>query len=334
MKKLLLITGIVLLAIILIAIGVLYWASTGRLSAAEYQQGFIHELPDVPAGEPDGRYTIITYNIGYCSGLTNNSGYNASEEQYEKNIQTILNSLGKIAPDFVGTQEIDFDSARSYHRDESRLLAEGLGLRYRADTPNWDKAYVPWPYWPPSAHFGGMYSGHSVASRFPIVSQTKVTLPMPEENPFWYNAYYLDRIIQIVEVKIGEQPLVILNVHLEAYKRPTREKQAVVVAETVKKYMDKPLILLGDFNARPPWKTKETTLATILAVEGLHKEFPKEAYESGNEAQYFTSSSGNPKSSIDHVFYNDKIRFVSARVLQDAGMGSDHLPVMMEFEIP
>ena len=89
---------------------------------------------------------------------------------------------------------------------------------------------------------------------------------------------------------------------------------------------------MGDFNARPPWQTRvETTLATILAVEGLHKEFPKEVYEGGGEARYYTSCSAVPNKSIDHIFYNDRVKCLSARVLQDAGTGSDRLPLMMEF---
>jgi endonuclease/exonuclease/phosphatase family metal-dependent hydrolase len=178
-----------------------------------------------------------------------------------------------------------------------------------------------------------MVSGHSVASRFPIVAHSKVTLAKPQGNPFWYNMFYIDRIIQIAEVELGPRTLVILNVHLEAYKRKTREDQAAVVASTVRKHMHKPLILLGDFNAGPPWQTDDTTLATIMAIEGLHKEFPEAAYREADEARLYTASSSRPRKSIDHIFYNDQVRCLSARVLQDAGTGSDHLPVMMEFQL-
>mgnify|MGYP001767754075 CR=1 FL=1 len=48
-----------------------------------------------------------------------------------------------------------------------------------------------------------------MASRFPVVKQTKTTFPAPEENPFWYNLYYLDRIVQIVELDVASRPLVV-----------------------------------------------------------------------------------------------------------------------------
>jgi endonuclease/exonuclease/phosphatase family metal-dependent hydrolase len=343
MKKFLLVTCIVVVLVAITVVGFLGWASRGRLSKEEYAAGFSRELPispDAPGmsgGAPldakaDRRFTIVTYNIGYCSGLTNNSGNNASEEEYAQNVRTILEALRKVNPDFVAMQEVDFASERSCYQDQSLLLAEGLGLKYQACDYTWDKDYVPWPYGTPSHNFGRMRSGQCVASRFLIRGHAKITMPKPEENPFWYNMFYLDHIIQIVEIDVASQPLVILSVHLEAYKRKTREQEAALVAQEVKKHADQPLILLGDFNARPPWQTQnETTLATILAVQGLHKEFPKEAYEGGDQVRYYTSSSGRPNKSIDHVFYNDKVKCLSARVLQDAGTGSDHLPVMMEF---
>ena len=331
MKKVLLWTCVVVGSIVIAAAGLLLWASLGSLSKEDYATGYLRELPNLPDAEAGNHYTIVTYNIGYCSGLTNNSKNNASEQEYIQNVQTILQALGKVKPDLVAMQEVDFASSRSWRQDQALLLAEGLGLKYRACDYTWDKNYVPWPYGTPSHNFGRVLSGQCVASRFPVQGHAKITMPRPEENPFWYNMFYLDRIIQVVEVDVASHPLVILNVHLEAYKRKTREQQATFVAEKLKEYADRPVILMGDFNARPPWRTDEPTIATILAVPGVHKEFPKEAYESGDEARYFTSSSARPNKSIDHIFYNDKIKCLSAQVLQDAGTGSDHLPVLMEF---
>ncbi len=336
MKKVIFWICIVVVSVAIMFAGLLFCASRGSLSKEEYAAGFSRELPNsagapLDINRPDGRYTIVTYNIGYCSGLTNNSGNNASEQEYAQNVQTILQALRKVNPDIVAIQEIDFASARSFYQDQPLLLAEGLGLKYRSCDYTWGMNYVPWPYGMPGNNFGRMLSGQCVASRFPIQRHAKITLPKPEENPFWYNMFYLDRIIQIAEVDVASHPLVVLNVHLEAYKRKTREQEAAAVAEKLREYADRPVILLGDFNARPPWQTDETTIATIMAVPGVHKEFPKEVYEGGDESLYYTSSSGRPNKSIDHIFYNDKVKFISARVLQDAGTGSDHLPVMMEF---
>jgi len=331
MRKFLLALGVVAVLMPILAVGLVCWASRGALPKQVYEAGFVRELASAPDGQAGGRYRIVTYNVGYASGLTNNSGNNASEQEYSENIQKIIAALRKVSPDIVACQEIDFASARSYAQDQPLLLAEGLGLRYRAGTYTWDMHYVPWPYGTPSHHFGRMLSGHCVLSRFPVVKNSKITMPKPGENPFWYNLFYLDRIIQVTEIAVGSQPLIILNVHLEAYKRKTREAQGRTVAETIRQYADKPLIVLGDFNARSPWETEETTLASILAVEGMRKEFPQELYEGGDEAKYHTASSGRPRKSIDHILFNDKITCLKARVLQDAGTGSDHLPVMMEF---
>ncbi len=328
---------VALLATHLLLLGVcIFWASRSFMTWDEYAAGFTRQLPKtppspMPAANPQ-RHTIVTYNVGYASGLTNNSGSNASKEEYAQNIQTIITALGKVNPDIVAMQEVDFDSARSYGQDQPLLFSEGLGLTYRACEYTWALNYVPFPYGLPSHNFGRILSGQCIASRYPLEKFSKVTMPKPEENPFWYNLFYLDRIIQMAEITIDSHRLVIVNVHLEAYKRKTREAQAAIVAAMLGDYADRPLILLGDFNARPPWQTDEPTIATILAVPGMHKEIPKETYEAEGERTFYTSNSGHPTKTIDHIFYNDKIKCINAKVLKDAGTGSDHLPVMMEFE--
>lgn len=321
------------LALLLVLAGLFMYASSRDLSDVDYERGYLHELEGAPQRPADNRYVIVTYNVGYASGLTNLSGHNASQEEYEENLGMIIAALKGVEPDFVATQEIDFDSERSYRQNQPRRIAEALGLRYHADALTWDKKYLPFPYWPPKENFGRIRSGQSIISGFPIVRHWKQTLVRPK-NPFWYDAFYLDRIAQGAEINVDDKPLVIVNVHLEAYKPDTREEESLEVIEALKQHMDKPVIVLGDFNSRPPWATRpsrDRALANFLEMEGLYKAIPKPVYERDGEKKHFTASSKQPRSSIDHIFYNDHIERLEARVMQDAGTGSDHLPVMMEF---
>jgi hypothetical protein len=199
-RRVILVISISVAAVLLCLVGMFSWASSGRYTRTEYKQGFVHESEECPQGQGDGRYTIVTYNVGYGSGLTNNSGNNASEAEYKANEVAIATALKGVEPDIVVYQEIDFDSDRSYHSDQLTLFADALGMKYRAQAFNWDKNYVPWPYWPPSGHFKRMLSGQAISSTFPVRQHRKHTLSKPPENPFWYNRFYLDRVVQIAEL--------------------------------------------------------------------------------------------------------------------------------------
>lgn len=340
-KRIAIIAALTLGTPIAAALGFYLWASGDTLPAGEYQNGNIIVADDFDDATPHNPLTIVTYNVGYASGLTNNSGNNASETEYDANLNTMIAALQEAKPDLVAFQEIDYASERSYGRHQLRLIADALGLKYRAQAYNWDTRYLPFPYWPPSSHFGQVLSGQAVASAFPVLQQSKLTLIKPEERPFYYNNFYLDRLIHITEIDLDGTTLTLLNVHLEAFMGGTRQKQSLEVVEAVKQHMDGPLILLGDFNAQPPWigeradreGESDATIANILEGTGLNKAIPETEYGDSPETSHLSFPSDTPNVALDHIFYNDHIERLSARVLHDAGTGSDHLPVLMTFRL-
>jgi endonuclease/exonuclease/phosphatase family metal-dependent hydrolase len=309
-----------------------FWASGSHTSREYYSsiESYDHSKP-----YPGDTFSIITYNIGYLSGMTNNLAVEPEESLYRTNLDSIVSFLSNERADFVAFQEIDFGSSRSFQYNQLDSIAAGCDYSYGAVSVNWDKRYVPFPYWPPSVHFGKMLSGQAILSKFPFVSNKRVVLQKPESAPFYYNAFYLDRLLQIVQVDIG-RPLIIMNVHLEAFDTQTRQNQA----ETVKNYFEEysksyPVILLGDFNARPPFASShvfdENTIETIMDVKSAAMAIPDSIYLK-NERDYFTYSSGEPVEKIGYIFYtSDKIKPVEGGVLGGAGEISDHLPVKMKF---
>lgn len=336
-KRVAKITGGGLGVLVVFLVAAYLWASSGTLPADEFESGLLVVSPGYDDAGPHNPLTVVTYNIGYGSGLTNNTGLNASEEEYETNVTAIVRALEGVHPDIVAFQEIDYDSSRSYHRDQLAIISDALGLRYRVQGFNWDKKYLPFPYWPPSSHFGAVLSGQAIASAYPVLEHSKITLAEPEERPFYYNRFYLDRTVQISKIDVGGRTLTLLNVHLEAYMNATRQKQALEVVEVVRAHKDGPLILLGDFNAQPPWVDSgidengrpDNTIVTILEQTGLHKAIAEGEYGAGPGQRHLTFPSGAPAVCLDHIFYNEHIERVSARVMSEAGTGSDHLPVMM-----
>ncbi|MCP5109020.1 MAG: endonuclease/exonuclease/phosphatase, partial [bacterium] len=195
---------------------------------------------DSPAERPADRqtFTVMTYNIGYLSGMTNNRPIKTRKKLFEKNMATFLQLLEKNQPEFIAFQEIDFQSNRSYYVDQFQTILKKGGYKYGAKAVNWDKRYVPFPFGPPSVHFGKTVAGQAVLSRWPILEAKRILLQQPGNNPFFYNTFYLDRLVQMVKIKAAGTEFIILNVHLEAFHQKTREKQAQRVIDIYRSVKD------------------------------------------------------------------------------------------------
>ena len=204
-----------------------------------------------------------------------------------------------------------------------------------ATVVNWDKTYVPFPYWPVKYHFGEILSGQAVLSNASIISNERLVLPEPQSNPFYYTAFYLERLAQLVWIKTESDSLLLINVHLEAYDGPTREKPVNIVLEIFKKYENKyPVILCGDFNCTPPYSKNaypEKTIDIILNYSGISSAISQSKYTLAPN-DYFTFNSREPKEKIDYIFYNNKfLKCIESDVLHPEEEISDHLPVKATF---
>ena len=185
-------------------------------------------------------------------------------------------------------------------------------------------------------------SGQAVLSRFPIREQQVVALPQPEANPFWYNWFYLQRMVQRVSIDLGEGVLLtVVNLHLEAFDRPNRELQARLVADLLRQASGPLLVAGGDLNTVPPEAPLrkafpdepetdmdgESTIPTLRAAHpGLVDVHPSAAYAGPEPPLTFPSARPNRK--LDYLFHDQAgLACESARVLDAGPPCSDHLPV-------
>ncbi len=288
----------------------------------------------------------MTYNIGYLSGMTNNLPVKTTADFFDDNLRKVNRVFSIIQPDFIGFQEIDFCSKRSFYRNQLDSLAQHTSYGYAALAVNWDKNYVPFPYWPPAAHFGRVLSGQALLSRYPIESQERIVLERPENLAFFYDPFYLDRLAQVVKVDVG-RTLVIVNVHFEAYNKQTRERQAETVLQICRNYIEEyPLLLIGDFNSLPPQTEstkefpakkssgleKEETIRLFLNEKFIEAAFPYSMYVKDEKSTH-TFPSADPTKKIDYIFYNsNKIQPIESYVASMSDQASDHLPVVMRFK--
>jgi endonuclease/exonuclease/phosphatase family metal-dependent hydrolase len=275
--------------------------------------------------EKSRRVKVVTYNIGYASGIKNNQGAVLLPEEIQKNLDEIASVLETLDADIVLLQEVDFFSARSFKTNQLTYLADKLKMPYAAYAVTWNKRYVAWPYWPPKRHFGRTVSGQGVLSRHPILEQKITVLPKPEDNPFWYNWFYLDRVIQSLSIQVGETACSVYHLHLEAFSAETRKQQWQRLIEAVTQDDNPVKIAAGDFNE--PWRAVGLPEAELNASQQLLTNFASAApmKMAQKEPGQYTFPSSNPQEDIDHIFYSDSLELKDEGVVTGI-LASDHLP--------
>ena len=301
-----------------------FWASSPTLELSEYQALNANETKSIQ--ENDTVFSIVTYNIGYLSGMTNNRAVESPQELFDANMAKVVSEIKKVKPDIMAFQEIDFDAARSSHINQEEELAK-LGYGYRAKAVNWDETYVPFPYWPFSMHFGKVVSGQSIISKYPLKEHQRIVLQRVGDAPFYRDAFYLERLAQVVKVILNGKEVVVINIHLEAYEKETRAKQFEEVLAIFNEYKDRyPTILLGDFNSRA--RDKNAVVQKIFAMKAIGSA----AFNPNNLSNTYDTK--DPFERIDYIFYTkNSIEYISGKVLNDFGQASDHLPVEMQFRL-
>lgn len=298
-----------------------------------------------PSPFDGGTLTVMTWNIGYASGMENNKGNVLTPADITANLDTIAAAIRRNGADVVALQEVDFDSRRSHGIDELRYLQEKLDFPFAAYVLNWNKRYVPFPIGLDfKKHFGRVRSGQAVLSRAPIAENAVDYLAKPFNRPFWYNMFYISRAVQRVKLLVAGRELDLYNVHLEAFHTGTRMQHAKQLREIMKARGFAEGFVAGDFNALPPGAARLSGFAdepesdftgdgTIERIEeggGLLDVVP-DSIDGLDESPAFTFPSDAPARRLDYVFRSPDMRLVRWSVDRGAGSGSDHLPVIAVF---
>ena len=324
MKKSLKISFFFFLAMLCVVIFWFFWAASATMDSKEYSKLRTNQYATTV--QRDSVFSIVTYNIGYLSGMTNNRPLAKPKELFDKNLQKVLKELKAVNPDIIAFQEIDFNAARSYYVDQQNEISK-LGYTYVFEAINWDENYVPFPYWPIKMHFGKVVSGQSVLSKYPLKAAQRIVLERVKNAPFYRDAFYLERLAQVVKVVLNGQEVVLISVHLEAFDKETRVQQFDQVLKLFKQYKRKyPTILLGDFNSKA--RDKTAAIHKIFSLPGVgNAAFISSAIDN-------TFDTKDPHKRIDYIFYTrNSIEYIAGSVLHQFEQVSDHLPVEMQFKL-
>lgn len=331
--------------------GLIVWMAGGVQSPRTFDSP-VRVVGNAPADLVASRtatITVVVWNIawGYGWGSEGN-GLAKPASHFEGSIKKLGAQLAALGADIALIQEIDFGSDRSGNFDQAQVIAEIAKLPFVAAAPSWSANYIPFPYWPPKEHFGRMRSGGAILSRFPIEINTVQLLEKPSEYPFYYNLFYLFRYLQHAQIRIGTETVQVYNTHLEAFKEKNRVEQARMVEKILARDGAGSAMFGGDFNAVPAEATQKSnyadeqapkmtvtghetddTVKIIRGIEHLVDAFPAEKY-SAAEKEYFTFPSHAPNRKLDHFFFGDHFELIEARVAQEVGNTSDHLPLVIK----
>lgn len=231
--------------------------------------------PLVPLALAD-EIRVLSYNIHHGVGLDG-----------KLDLKRIAEVIRKEKPDFVALQEVDNMAGRSGKVDQAAVLAKMLGMHHA-----FGKCIDLQ---------GGGY-GNAVLSIHPISNTVIHRLPGSGEP----------RVVLEVETKIDGKKLSFASVHFDWRTEKVRMMQAKAVEKNFTAHKH-PVILLGDFNAKPDSKTMRFLAKNWTIV-------PKAGAK-------LTAPANKPHSEIDYILTLGLDASKAICKVIDEPVASDHRPI-------
>jgi endonuclease/exonuclease/phosphatase family metal-dependent hydrolase len=134
------------------------------------------------------------------------------------------------------------------------------------------------------------------------------------------------RGVALAALRWHGHPVTVAGTHLDLEAAP-RQRHADELERALAAFdpSDSPAIVAGDLNdepGSPPWQT--------LSAGRV------DAYATAGDGTGYTFTAANPQRRIDGIFVSDRLRVVSASVIDgpDVERASDHRPVLVEVDWP
>jgi endonuclease/exonuclease/phosphatase family metal-dependent hydrolase len=167
--------------------------------------------------------------------------------------------------------------------------------------------------------------GNATLSRFPIIREKNINLTIENKKRRGCQHVTLN-----ISKKTKDIELEVFNLHL-GLSAKERQKQAGVLfhsKEYKKLHAKTPCIIAGDFN---DWRS----LLRALFIEGMGFECATDRNLKYGETALKTFPSFAPRGGLDRVYYKGRIKHIKTcrYKKKTAKIASDHLPVVIEFDI-
>ncbi len=161
---------------------------------------------------------VLTYNIHHGEG---------TDERFD--YDRLAGVIKKLEPDVVALQEVDRGTERASGADQAKRLAKLCRMHYA--------------FGQAMPHEGGQY-GEAILSRFPI--RKTVVHPLPYDLDFEPRA-----ALEVVIDPAGIGPISFVGTHLCHKSNELRIQQTRRLNQLFPAQEGWPVLLAGDFNARP-----------------------------------------------------------------------------------
>lgn len=354
LKILLIIICVILAAVLLLLI---------VLSIAEYRPDDVETVAVTASDDSEARtlssgdtITIVSWNTGY-GALGKTADFfmdggtmvkTADEEGVESNMEGIEEAVSDLSPDILFLQEVDTNSSRSSHIDESGEYADEFSdiLGESAFAYNFKVLFVPYPI-PP---IGTVNSGIQTLSSYGISSAERIQLPCSFKWPV--RIANLKRCLLVSRIPIegsGGKELVAINLHLEAYDQGEgKAAQTAALKEFMQEEVDKGnyVIAGGDFNQT--FSNLDTS--AYPQFEDCWQSGLIDVSEFGDSFSFYMDSSVptcrsldrpyNGESPDEFQFYvidgfivSDNIEVISEETIDEGFEYTDHNPAVIEIKL-
>ena len=226
------------LVMLLVAVVLMAAGYVGYLSATYYRidDGIQLEVTGATTAnkaqlEHGIAYTVATYNIGFGAydpsfsffmeegwmadgtPTRGDDSTAASKEGVLALTDGAIATLQSLSPDFCLLQEVDVNSTRSYHVDQSAAFMAAFPAHQAVFAPNFHSAFLAYPF---QDMHGSVQSGLLTLSDVGISTATRYSYPIDEGFPQKF--FDLDRCFSAVRIPTDDgHELVLINSHMSAY---------------------------------------------------------------------------------------------------------------------
>lgn len=203
-------------------------------------------------------------------------------------------------PDIVALQEVDCHTRRDRApKQHDKDFATELGFR-TGMIPAYAKTIL----------YAGGYYGIAILSKYPLAKVERVLLPKTENGKE-------QRALLVADVEYQDNKyFTFASTHLD-YTNTTERQLQVKELNRVLLAKPYPVIVAGDFNARPDSKEISEGMSAWKTVSSLEPTVPANA----------------PRSTIDYIFCYPRDKWVSVSTTTYKVEFSDHLPVSAVVEM-
>lgn len=297
------------------------------------------------------RYTAVSQNIGFGAYTPEFTffmdGGTQSWAKSEQSVKTCVNAAAdkvqEYTPDFVLFQEVDFDSTRSYHVDQRKMLTERFAEYGSVFAVNYHSAFLAYPFTQPH---GASNSGLLTLSKYNATSAVRRSLPISESFSKFLD---LDRCYTVSRIPVENgKELVLYNVHLSAYggSDEIRTAQMTMLFEDMKAEYKKGnyCVCGGDFNHDFTGDSTQQLNGGQTVDFGWAQPFPTDLLPEGiTRCTNYQNLSptcrncdipyeeGNFTIIVDGFLVSENVEVAAVENIHTGFAYSDHNPVVLEF---